>query len=124
MVRYKDSALTDKRKKEIKNKVLRYFEEHKPYLNTELNLDLLARQTSIPKHHLTEVLNTEIGMNFFQFVNSYRVKAVIEMLMDRKNKYSIEALGYECGFNSKSSFFTVFKQITGQTPAQYKNKNS
>jgi AraC-like DNA-binding protein len=124
VVRYKDSALSERKKKEIKTRILKYFEKEKPYLNPELNLDLLSRQTNLPKHHLTEVLNTEIGMNFFHFVNSYRVTAVTEMLLDPKNRYSIEAIGYDCGFNSKSSFFTVFKQLTGQTPAQYKQMHS
>ncbi|HEY6915810.1 MAG TPA: helix-turn-helix domain-containing protein, partial [Paludibacter sp.] len=62
----------------------------------------------IPKYQITEVLNTELGNNFFQFVNHYRVEAVKMMLSDPKNKYSIEAIGYECGFSSKSSFYTVF----------------
>jgi AraC-like DNA-binding protein len=66
------------------------------------------------------VLNTSIGKNFFQFVNAYRVEEVKRMLVDPKNLYSIEAIGYECGFSSKSSFYKEFKRITGMTPAEYK----
>jgi AraC-like DNA-binding protein len=84
---------------------------------------MLANALGFPKHHITEVLNKEIGKNFFQFVNEYRVNAVKEMLIQPKNFYSIEAIGFECGFNSKSSFFTIFKKATGQTPLQYKNSN-
>jgi len=75
----------------------------------------------IPKYQLTEVLNSDIGKSFFHFVNFYRVDAVKQMLADPKNKYSIEAIGYECGFSSKSSFYTVFKNMTGETPVSFRN---
>ncbi|MBN1415691.1 MAG: AraC family transcriptional regulator [Bacteroidales bacterium] len=122
--RYRNSALGARRKKEIKNKIIHYFDNERPYLRSDLNMDLLAAELKVPKHQLTEVLNTDIGCNFFQFVNGYRIEAVKAMLADRKNKFSIEAIGYECGFNSKSTFFTVFKNLTGQTPQEYKNSIS
>jgi AraC-like DNA-binding protein len=63
--------------------------------------------------------------NFYQFVNEYRVEAVKKMLANpRRKNISIEAIGFDCGFNSKSTFFSVFKSITGMTPAQFKDKKS
>ncbi len=118
--RYQSSLLTATRKKEIKRAILSFFEKEKPYLNPDLNLERLSELLDIPKHHLTEVLNTEIGKNFFQFVNAYRIEAVKHALTEKNNLYSIEAIGYDCGFSSKSSFFTVFKKATGLTPLQYK----
>jgi len=91
-----------------------------PYLDPEFNMNKLSEMIKVPKHHLTEVLNTEIKKNFFMFVNTYRIKAVKEKLDDPSNPYSIEDIGYECGFNAKSSFFTTFKKLTGQTPLEYK----
>jgi AraC-like DNA-binding protein len=122
--RYSRSVLGSRKKKEIKNNILQYFEGERPYLKSELSMDILSAELNVPKYQLTEVLNTEIGSNFFQFVNGYRIEAVKVMLADKKNKYSIEAIGYECGFNSKSTFFTVFKNLTGQTPQEYKNSLS
>ena len=121
---YEHSNLSDDVKKRIETKVMAYFENEKAYLNPELNMELLAQTLRIPKHQITEVLNTNIGKNFFQFVNTFRVDAVKKMLLDPKNKFSIEAIGYECGFSSKSSFYTVFKSITGVTPVEFKNKSS
>jgi AraC-like DNA-binding protein len=118
--RYQKSLLTDLRKKDIKKTILGFFKQEKPYLNPDLNLQRLSELLDIPKHHLTEVLNTEIGKNFFQFVNAYRIEAVKQALAEKDNLYSIEAIGYDCGFSSKSSFFTVFKKTTGLTPLQYK----
>jgi AraC-like DNA-binding protein len=108
----------------IKQKLFSYFLKEKPYLNPELNMTLLSEKLSIPKHHLTDVLNSTIGKNFFQFVNEYRVEAVKKELSNPKSHYSIEAIGFECGFNSKSTFFSVFKSMTGQTPMEYKKQIS
>ncbi len=119
---YKYSTLTAEAKRDIKEQLIAYFEKKKVYLHPELNMDYLSKQLKIPKYQITEVLNTEIGKNFFQFVNSYRVDAVKEMLAAPQLKYSIEAIGYECGFSSKSSFYTVFKKITGKTPIAYRNQ--
>lgn len=117
---YKQSNLTVKRKQQIKERLTFYFSNEKPYLNPDLSMFMLSEILEIPKHHITEVLNTEIGKNFFRYVNEFRVQEVKMKLLDPKNSdYSIEAIGYECGFNSKSSFFSVFKLITGLTPLQF-----
>lgn len=121
---YKNSVLSEDAKKIIQDKILHYFEQHRIYLNPDLNMDMLSKALNTPKYQLTEVLNTTIGKNFFQFVNAYRVEAVKQMLTDPKNKFSIEAIGYECGFSSKSSFYKEFKRITGMTPVIYKDKYS
>ena len=122
--RYKKSNLTTEQKENIRIRILTYFQEKTPYLNSELSMQFLSKELNIPKYQLTEVLNTIIGKNFFQFVNEYRVEAVKQKLTDiTNNKFSIEAIGYDCGFSSKSSFFSVFKNMTGQTPVQFKNSN-
>ncbi len=121
LIPYKNSTLSIEKKEFISKKIFSYFENKKAYLNPDLDMEMLSTDLKIPKYQITEVLNTEIGKNFFQFVNSYRVEAVKKMLTDSKNKFSIEAIGYDCGFSSKSSFYTVFKNITGKTPIEYRN---
>jgi AraC-like DNA-binding protein len=118
------SILNETASENIKTKILNYFQKEKPYLNPDLNMTLLSEKLKVPKHHLTEVLNGKLGKNFFQFVNEYRVEEVKKQLANPKNPYSIEAIGFECGFNSKSTFFSVFKNITGQTPMEYKVANN
>jgi AraC-like DNA-binding protein len=122
LIPYKNSNLSEETKEKIKKKIISYFEKEKAYLNSELNMNVLSESLKIQKYQITEVLNTDIGKNFFQFVNYYRVEAVKAMLSDTKNKFSIEAIGYECGFSSKSTFYTVFKSMTGETPVSYRNK--
>ena len=119
---YKNSLLSAETKNEIRQKLIDYTEREKIYLNSDLNMDLLSVKLGFPKYQITEVLNADIGKSFFQFINSYRVEAVKKMLSDPHNKYSIEAVGYDCGFASKSSFYTVFKKFTDETPFAYRNR--
>lgn len=120
--KYKNSVLTTKNKNDIKESILNYFKSEKPYIDSEFTMDKLSQALNIPKHNLTEVLNTDLGNNFFSYVNTYRVDYVKKKLdSNDANLFSIESIGYDCGFSSKSSFFTVFKKFTGKTPLQYKN---
>lgn len=121
MERYINSGLIPAKKEIIKSLIIKHFSNNKPFLDPDFNMSHLSEQLNIPKHQLTEVLNTDLGRNFFRFVNEYRIEEVKMMLADVTNNYSIEDIGYECGFSSKSSFFTVFKKMTGQTPMQYKS---
>ena len=121
--KYSRYPLSPSRKRKIREDLVNFFETGKPYLNPDLNMSFLSGHLDIPKHHLTEVLNTEIGKNFFTFVNEYRVEAVKKLLAEKGHLYSIESIGFDCGFSSKSSFFTVFKKMTGLTPMQYMTKS-
>ena len=118
--KYKRSHLRADYKERVQQRLLAWFETQKPYLDSDLTINMVADKLKVPRHDLTEVLNAEMGKNFYQFVNEYRVEAVKKMLADPKQQHlSIEAVGFECGFNSKSTFFAVFKGLTGTTPAQY-----
>ena len=119
--RYRYSSLSADKKEAIRTLLINYIEKEKPYLNPELNMNMLAAALEVPKHQLTEVLNGDLGKNFFRFVNEYRVEAVKNKLKHNRRNYSVEAIGYDCGFNSKSTFYTVFKQIAGITPAEFEN---
>ena len=120
--KYKKSKLPDATKQKIKTSIITLFETNKIFLDSELTIQMVSEKINIQRHTLTEVLNMELGKNFYQFVNEYRVNAVKSMLSDKKNDLlSIEAIGYDCGFSSKSTFFAVFKSFTGITPLQFKN---
>ncbi|MBK8491549.1 MAG: AraC family transcriptional regulator [Saprospirales bacterium] len=122
--KYKRSRLREDYKQRVKQRLLTYFESDKPYLNPELAIGNIATALKVPRHVLTEVLNTTLGKNFYQFVNEYRVEAVKQMLISPKGRnISIEAIGFDCGFNSKSTFFSVFKSLTETTPAQYQEQH-
>ena len=90
------------------------------YLHPELSLAEVAEELQVPRHHLTQALNTEIGRNFYTYINELRVKIFMEKVVDPRNKdYTFLSIAYDCGFNSKSTFNSVFKRITGFTPSEY-----
>lgn len=118
---YQKSLLTTEAKGQIQEKIEEYVVGQKAYLDPNLSMEVISKKLKVPKYQLTEVLNTVIGKNFFQYVNHFRVEEVKKMLSDKDNTYSIEAIGFDCGFASKSSFYTLFKNATGMTPTAYRD---
>ena len=74
-------------------------------------------------NHTSQIINENLNKNFFDFVNDYRINEVKKCLSDSKfSHYTLLAIAYECGFNSKSSFNSLFKIKTGLTPSEYQKK--
>lgn len=95
----------------------------KPYLEADLSLPELANKLDIPSHHLSRVINEQFGVNFFDFVNQYRVEEVKSRINNPEfENLSLLGIAFDCGFNTKSAFNRVFKKMTGFTPSEYKNK--
>lgn len=104
-------------------KLKNYMEAEKPFLNPDLNLPQLAKDLNIPSHHLSQVINKNIGLNFFDFINRYRIDETKAKMVDsRYSNLSLLGVAFESGFNSKSAFNRVFKNLTGETPSQYKKR--
>ncbi|MCT4591152.1 MAG: helix-turn-helix domain-containing protein [Carboxylicivirga sp.] len=124
MARYEKSGLKDKQAGAYKIKLLEHMELQQPWKDSDLTIQSLSDQVSIPKHHITQTINSQLGKNFYHFVNEYRLNEVQKMLGNLEYRsWSIIAVAYECGFNSKSSFNTFFKQQTGLTPSEYRRRN-
>jgi adenylate cyclase len=101
-------------------RLLKHIDEHKPYLNPDLTLRLLAEQVNIHPNQLSWLLNESLGKNFNEFVNHYRVEAFKKIAKDpTKAHITLIGLAFECGFNSKTVFNTYFKKETGMTPKEF-----
>ncbi|MEM8527668.1 MAG: helix-turn-helix domain-containing protein [Bacteroidota bacterium] len=99
--------------------------EKQPYLNSKLLKAELAEMLGINNPELARLLNEQIGMNFFEFVNYYRIKAFIELAKTEKaQNMTLFGLAQEVGFNSKTTFTNAFKRLMGTTPSQYFKANS
>ncbi|HNY52769.1 MAG: helix-turn-helix domain-containing protein [Bacteroidales bacterium] len=119
--KYSRSGLKDEQAEEYLTILLDYMESEKPYLDGNLTIHDLSLKTGISRHHITQVLNEIYGKNFFTFINEYRTREVIERFSDsRYDHYTILAIAFDSGFNSKSTFNSFFKSQTGQTPSKYR----
>jgi AraC-like DNA-binding protein len=100
-------------------------QNEKPYLEPELTLDQLASRLSLKPRVLSQAINVILGQNFYDFINHYRIDEASRLLTNPKDKkITILEVLYEVGFNSKSSFNTLFKKYTGLTPTELKKKQS
>jgi AraC-like DNA-binding protein len=122
-VKYERSGLKDSDAEKYLSRLLKHMETKKPYLDVDLTILDVAESLNIPRHYLTQVINEKLNKNFYQFINEYRVEEVKSLLKDKDyKKYTMTAVAFEAGFNSKSSFNSAFKEITGMTPSEYKEK--
>lgn len=110
----------------LKLKLEEHMEVEKPYLNPNLSLDDLAASLYTSRHELSRVINHGFGKNFFDFINTYRVKAFIQIFMqeEQPSKRTFLEVAYEVGFNSKSAFNRAFRKETAYSPSEYLKANT
>jgi len=102
-----------------------YITENQKFLDPQLSLDSLSEELGKSTSHLSKLMNTHAGSNFPDYINKYRIAEAKKLLADSDfEAYTIVAIGLECGFNSKSTFYTAFKKFTGQTPTAYRKMSS
>ena len=108
-----------------KESLIQYLSEKKPYLIRNLTLQDVANEMSIPTYRLSELINNDLGKNFFTLINELRVEEAKQRIRSGKyNHLTLSAIGFDSGFNSKSTFQALFKKYAGVTPSQYKKVNS
>lgn len=118
--RYKNSKLTQETIAAISTQLVKFMDETKPYLDPALSLTSLSTLLNVNPNHLSQVLNEGFNQNFYNFVNRYRVEESKRLLLDPKfAHYSILGIASEAGFNSKSTFNKVFRDVVRLTPSQY-----
>ncbi|WKK84317.2 helix-turn-helix domain-containing protein [Marivirga arenosa] len=116
----KNDTLHNARIKELND----YMLKEEPYLDPSINIQALSDKIELQARELSVLINHEIGLHFFDYINSFRIKKATQILSDQNNKkLTVLEVLYEVGFNSKSSFNTAFKKHTGFTPTEYRKKH-
>ncbi|QKX06750.1 AraC family transcriptional regulator [Aquimarina sp. TRL1] len=91
------------------------------YKNSGLKSSDIAMQLGISTHQFSQLLNDNLDKSFAAFINAYRVEEA-KRLIKENTKYTLEAIGKESGFNSKSTFYNSFKRVVGMTPSVYRDQ--
>ncbi|GEM_PF-3613235 len=119
--KYKKSNLTDATAEDYARKITDYMEKYRAYTDEDLTLQKMSRDLSISPHHISQVMNTKLNMNFYTFINLYRVNEAKQLLTSPRHRdLKIIEICHLAGFKSKSVFNTVFKEFTSLTPKEYR----
>ncbi len=121
--RYSKSGLKKEDAQRFVKDLLEYMEIEKPWLNSKLSLKDVAAHLNLSNNYTSQIINEQVGKTFFDFINEYRVEEVKRQLKEsRHRQVTLLAIAFESGFNSKSSFNSIFKQITKSTPSEFIRK--
>ena len=122
--KYENSTLSPVYKKEKLRQLKSLIESEKLFLDPGFSMKSLSQKSGISQHHISQILNEELGLNFFELTNDYRIAEAKSRLMNSEEYIKMEQLAYELGYKSKSTFFNAFKKSTNLTPLKYKNSFS
>lgn len=118
--KYEKISLTRQQAKDFLKGIEEFMIANKPYLDSAFSLSALSEQTSIPSHHISSIINNELKMNFSHYVNQYRIRECIRIVLDPKDAgKSLLQVFTEAGFSSRSVFNQAFFKETGQSPGEY-----
>ena len=115
--------IEDYRYNQIKERLEQYFETGKPYLNKKLSIKDVATKLYTNKTYLSKIINDNMGVNFNQYVNTYRMKEVDRLLME-DSKISMKELCDKAGFGCMATFAVAFRLNKGDSPAEWCKKNA
>lgn len=118
--KYKSSQMTTEMQESVLQKLASVMKEEKPFLQPGFSLPDLAQRIGTPVHTLSQVINERLLKSFFEMTAEYRVEEAKRLLKEKQN-IKVEEIAEQVGYNSKSSFNTAFKKITGKTPSEYRN---
>ncbi len=105
----------------IITQLYKLMDEEELYKNALLSRLDLANRLGISEGYLSKIINQEINKSVIQFVNDYRIETAKDLLHNPVfNKYSVEAIGMEAGFKSKSAFYKTFNTSLEMSPGAYR----
>jgi AraC-like DNA-binding protein len=120
LFKYKKSGLTNSLSRELKEHLIRLFDEEKIYKDSDINLEILATKLNTTRHNASQVINEHFQVSFHELINKYRIQEAKKILdNDRQKNLNIIDVAYEVGYNNKVTFNKAFKKDTQLTPSEY-----
>jgi AraC-like DNA-binding protein len=123
LIKYRKSNLSEEAKTRILERIENEMYGNRYALENMASLSGLSGILNESTHHVSQVINEKLGMNFFELLAKYRIDEAKKILKaDKEKSMTIEYLADEVGYNSKSSFNNAFKKLTGITPSEFRNQ--
>ncbi len=121
--RYSKARLDDDRADSIRRRLEEHLDRARPYRRPGLTLQELADELDVSAHVLSQVINVQMGRNFYDLINERRVAEACRRLDDPAHSHlTVLAVAMDAGFRSKSTFNAIFKKTLGLTPTQYRER--
>ncbi len=120
--KYAASSLTDEKMTELYYRLGQLIQENKVYKDNFITKEKVAEMLNTNRTYLSQVINEQTGKTFTHYINSFRVEEAIRLLSDPTNNIPLKALSSELGFNSISTFYSVFQSAVGMPPSLYRSK--
>ncbi len=121
--KYSNSTLQKDKSNEIWKLIQKVIINEQAYLNQEYRLNNLAERCNSSVHHISQVINENAMCSFSDYLNKQRIQKAKNLLLSKQSEqFTILAIAYEVGFNSKTAFYNAFKKELGTTPSLFKKK--
>ena len=119
-LKYKNNKVDSTKANELIEQLQQKMQAEQIYLNPKIKLAEIAQSVNSSPHEISQVINETLGVSFNQYINQFRVNAACSLLK-QTNNLTLEGVGKEVGFHSRSAFYSAFKSQMQQTPGQYKS---
>lgn len=117
--KYQNQKISEPQTNQLLLSLSDLMQSQQPYLNQKIKLADIAQSIDSTPHEVSQVINDGLGISFNQYINEYRIQAACTLLKE-SDHLTVEGIGHEVGFSSRSAFYTAFKAVMKQTPGQYK----
>ncbi|MDL2245616.1 AraC family transcriptional regulator [Parabacteroides sp. PFB2-10] len=122
MEKYAQSSLTEEKKNSLFLRLEKLMQSEQIYRDNLLTKEKVAERLDTNRTYLSQAINEQTNQTFTQYINRYRINEAVRLLSDPANDTPLKAISADLGFNSMTTFYKLFQNTVGMTPAQYKNK--
>ncbi len=123
--KYRNSGLTPEASRSLLQNLQLLMREEVLYHDADIGLEKLANLLNASKHHLSQVINEQLGTSFFEYINQLRVEEAKTLLAETsRHEFHVIEIAFIVGFNNKVSFNAAFKKATGMTPTEYRRSHN
>ena len=114
------SGVSEEKADEVFRQVHALMETDQAWRDSNLTMASMAEQVGVNRTYFSEIIRRKTGMNFAQYVNSYRIKEAVAILSDPADVTPLKEIPGRLGYQTMATFYTRFKEQTGISPAAFR----